>query len=282
MDEPRSNGDTGSGEVGDTHDPQAPLKASTFTVADLAVVTVAEGGLAADHREGAPTLGAAEPTDQARSSLEVYTRKLRKRLRDGVKDRTGGGIKVPRVPYEVAALVTRDAVATIFPSGKPEGTCGLCNEHKDGGLSLQLVSHTDATITLAPMCASCVVGFRKPKPPRPEREHELAKRYTLWREMTKMVFEATNVKEERKRRWAYFKRMEAAMQSYDWTGAAWTSATQEERDLFTTGLSKALILRNKQTFAQGVKVARNAALLKELEALERERDAEHCMADHLA
>ena len=136
----------------------------------------------------------------------------------------------------------------------------MCNEHKDGGLSLQLVSHTDATITLAPMCASCVVGFRKPKPPRPEREHKLAKRYTLWREMTKMVFAATSIKEERKRRWAYFKRMEAAMQSYDWRGAAWTSATQEERDLFTTGLSKALILRNKQTFAQGVKEARNAAL----------------------
>ena len=71
----------------------------------------------------------------------MYTPKLRKRLRDGVKERTGGGIKVPRVPDEVAALVTRDAVATIFPSGRTEGTYGLCNEHTDGSLSLQLVSH---------------------------------------------------------------------------------------------------------------------------------------------
>ena len=139
-----------------------------------------------------------------------------------------------------------------------------------------------STITLTPMCASCVVGFRKPKPPRPERKHELAKRYTLWRGMTKMAFEATSMKEERKRRWAYFKQMEAALHVYDWTGAAWSSATQEERDLFATGLNSALIVRNKQKFAQGVKEARNGALLKELEALERERDAEHCMVDQLA
>ena len=100
-------------------------------------------------------------------------------------------------------------MATIFPSGKAEGTCSLCNEHKKG-LSLQLVSHTEAAITLAPMCASCVVGRRKPKPPRPERERELAKRYTMWKEMTKMTFEASNMKEERRRRYEYFEQMEKA------------------------------------------------------------------------
>jgi hypothetical protein len=46
------------------------------------------------------------------------------------------------------------------------------------------------------MCASCVVGLRKPKPPRPERERELAKRYTLWKEMTKMTFEASSANDD--------------------------------------------------------------------------------------
>lgn len=263
--------------VGDTHD---ALKASTFTVADRSVVTVGEGALAADHREGAPALGAAGPTAEARSSLDVYTRKLRKRLRDGVKERVGGGVKVQRVPGEVAALVTRDAVAAIFPSGKAEGACGVCNEHKEG-LSLQLVRYTEATITLAPMCASCVVGLRKPKPPRPERERELAKRYTLWKEMTKMTFEASSAKEGRRKRWDYFKSMEKAVRAFDWKGDAWSSATKEERDLFVTGLNSALIVRNKTKFAEKAKEARGAALLKEMQTLERESDAEHCMTDVL-
>ena len=261
--EPQSDVGPPRDRVGDTHD---ALKASTFTVADRSVVTVAEGALAADHREGAPALGAAGPTAEARSSLDVYTRKLRKRLRDGVKERVGGGVKVQRVPGEVAALITRDAVAAIFPSGKAEGACGVCNEHKEG-LSLQLVRYTEATITLAPMCASCVVGLRKPKPPRPERERELAKRYTLWKEMTKMRFEASSAKEGRRKRWDYFKSMEKAVRAFDWKGDAWSSATKEERDLFVTGLNSALIVRNKTKFAEKAKEARGAALLTEGDAV---------------
>ena len=67
--EPQSDVGPPRDRVGDTHD---ALKASTFTVADRSVVTVAEGALAADHREGAPALGAVRPTAEARSSLDVY------------------------------------------------------------------------------------------------------------------------------------------------------------------------------------------------------------------
>ena len=39
----------------------------------------------------------------------------------------------------VAALVTKEAVADIFPTGLAEGVCGMCNKQSTG-LSLQLVS----------------------------------------------------------------------------------------------------------------------------------------------
>ena len=253
--------------MGDTHKP-------------LHVFTVVHGSVVfgPDHREGAPALGAATPA--ARASLGVYTRKLRKRLRDGVKERAGGGTKVPSVPDEVAALVTTHAVAAVFPAGKPEGACGVCGEHKEH-LSLQLVSHTEASIALTPMCASCVVGLRRPKPARPARARELAKRYTLWKEMTSMAFEAGSLKERRKRRWAYFKGMEAAVKAHDWKGAAWSSATPGERELFRMGLSETQAVRNKQKFALEAEESRKAALAKRMTELLRQNAEEHCVKDVL-
>ena len=98
--------------MGDSRARGTALASRTFTIARDGGVTSA--GVGAEGRAG--PLGA-EP--RAAAKVDVYTRKLRKRLRDGVKRRGGGGWKVAPVSASVAALVTKEAVADIFPTGLP-------------------------------------------------------------------------------------------------------------------------------------------------------------------
>ena len=130
--------------------------------------------------------------DAVRAALDVYTRKLRARLRRGVKHRMGGdGFKVEPVPQRVAARVTVDAVATVFPAGKTGGRCGLCQRHHDAGLSVQCVRWDGAAVTLAALCRGCVEAFhvrRAVKPAASATRKKSVKAYTLWRERTEKTF----------------------------------------------------------------------------------------------
>jgi hypothetical protein len=121
--------------MGDSRSCGTALASRAFTIArDGGVTSVGEG---AQGRAGLPT---ADP--RAAAKLDVYTRKLRKRLRDGVKRRGGDGWKVAPVSASAAALVTKEAVAAIFPTGLAKGACGMCAKHLTG-LSLQLVPIND-------------------------------------------------------------------------------------------------------------------------------------------
>ena len=130
--------------------------------------------------------------DAVRTALEVYTRKLRARLRSGVKHRKGGaGFKVEPMPKEVAARVTVDAVAVIFPTGKTSGCCGLCQHECEAGLSIQCVRWDGGSVELAAVCRGCVEKLhvrRVVKPVAPATYKKTVKAYTLWRERTEKTF----------------------------------------------------------------------------------------------
>jgi hypothetical protein len=168
--------------MGDSRSCGIALASRAFTIArDGGVTSVGEG---AEGRAGLPTADS-----RAAAKLDVYTRKLRKRLRDGVKRRGGNGWKVAPVSASAAALVTKEVVAAIFPTGLAEGACGMCARHLTG-LSLQLVSCREepAAVTLAPLCASCVVTFGVAHPARGAPKRKVEKLYSVWRRLAKVEF----------------------------------------------------------------------------------------------
>jgi len=178
--------------MGDSRARGTALASRSFTIArDGSVTSAGEG---AEGRAG--PLGA-EP--RAVAKVDVYTRKLRKRLRDGVKRRRGGGWKVEPVSASVAALVTKEAVAIIFPTGLAEGVCGMCTKQQRKGLSLQLVSCCEEppAVTLAPLCASCVVAFGVADMKRGAPKRKVEKRYSVWKRLAKVEFKGRKDRKEK-------------------------------------------------------------------------------------
>jgi len=177
--------------MGDSRARGTVLASRTFTIArDGGVTSAGEG---AEGRAG--PLGA---ESRAAAKIDVYTRKLRKRLRDGVKRRGGGGWKVAPVSASVAALVTKEAVADIFPTGLAEGVCGMCTKQSTG-LSLQLVSCCEEppAVTLAPLCASCVVAFGVADLKRGAPKRKVEKRYSVWKLLVKVEFRGRKDRKEK-------------------------------------------------------------------------------------
>ena len=100
---------TGSESTGDSFARGTALASRAFTIASDGTVTccapLSDLHSCAQHRETARC-----------PKFEKYVQKLRKRLRDGVKWRGGDVWKVAPVSASVAALVTKQAVAAIFPT----------------------------------------------------------------------------------------------------------------------------------------------------------------------
>ena len=217
------------------------LASRTFTIASDGTVTCCAPLSAlhscAQHREAAHSC--AQHAQHAQH-FEKYVQKLRKRLRDGVKLRRGDGWKVPPVGASVAALVTKKAVAAIFPTGVAEGVCGMCVKQCTG-LSLQLVSSGEESVTLTPLCASCVVAFNVAKPKRDAPKRKLDKLYSVWKRLAKVEFKG---REDRREKVAYFRRMVKAAEEkasmVEPTDEAWNKATAVEKRLFLAGLAKEL------------------------------------------
>ena len=95
------------------------------------------------------------------------------------------------VPNEVAAKVTVDAVAVVFPTGKTGGCCGLCERECASGLSVQCVRWDGGSLELAALCRGCVEKFhvrRVVRPVAPATYKKSVKAYTLWRERTEKTF----------------------------------------------------------------------------------------------
>ena len=258
-----TSANAGSESTGDSFARGTALPSRTFTIASAPLC--------------------AQRSEVARCpKFEKYVQKVRKRLRDGVKMRrgTGDGWKVPPVSASVAALVTKQAVANIFPTGVAEGVCGMCVKQCTG-LSLQLVSSGEESVTLTPLCASCVVAFNVAKPKRGEPVRKIDKLYSVWKRLAKVEFKG---REDRREKVAYFKRMVKAAEEkasmVEPTDEMWGNATAEERRLFLVGLAKELRRVN-------VSQSQRAKKQKEKEGREkaerrRVMEQEHCVADYLA
>ena len=265
------------------------LASRTFTIASDGTVTAA-GAAAAAAAAAAVSGGreAAHSGAQHAQHFEKYVQKLRKRLREGVKMRrgTGDGWKVRPVSVSVAALVTKKAVANIFPTGVAEGVCGMCVQQCTG-LSLQLVSSSEESVTLTPLCASCVVAFNVAKPKRGEPVRKIDKLYSVWKRLAKVEFKG---REDRREKVAYFKRMVKAAEEkasmVEPTDEAWNKATAEEQRLFLVGLAKELrrvngaASQSQRAKKQKEKEGRNRA--EERRMVMEQEDLEHCVADYLA
>jgi len=176
--------------MGDSRARGTVLASRTYTIARDGAVTAAGAAAATTTDVPAATNAAAK--------IDVYTRKLRTRLRDGVKRRGGGGWKVAPVSASVAALVTKEAVAAIFPTGLAEGVCGMCTKQSTG-LSLQLVSCCEEppAVTLAPLCASCVVAFGVADMKRGAPKRKVEKRYSVWKRLAKVEFKGRKDRKEK-------------------------------------------------------------------------------------
>ena len=195
--------------------------------------------------------------------------------------RRGDGWKVAPVSASVAALVTKQAVAAIFPTGVAEGVCGMCVKQCTG-LSLQLVSSGKESVTLTPLCASCVVAFNVAKPKRGEPGRKVDKLYSVWKRLAKVEFKGS---EDRREKVAYFKRMVKAAEEkasmVEPTDEAWNKATAEEQRLFLVGLAKELRRVNVSQSRRAKKQAgRNRA--EERRRVMEQEVLEHCVADYLA
>ena len=177
--------------MGDSRARGTALASRTYTIARDGAVTAAEAA-------ATTTTDVPAATDAA-AKIDVYTRKLRKRLRDGVKRRRGGGWKVEPVSASVAALVTKEAVAIIFPSGLAGGVCGMCTKQQRKGLSLQLVSCCEEppAVTLAPLCASCVVAFGVADMKRGAPKRKVEKRYSVRKRLAKVEFKGRKDRKEK-------------------------------------------------------------------------------------
>ena len=261
-----TSANAGSESTGDSFARGTALPSRTFTIASAPLC--------------------AQRSEVARCpKFEKYVQKVRKRLRDGVKMRrgTGDGWKVPPVSASVAALVTKQAVANIFPTGVAEGVCGMCVKQCTG-LSLQLVSSGEESVTLTPLCASCVVAFNVAKPKRGEPVRKIDKLYSVWKRLAKVEFKG---REDRREKVAYFKRMVKAAEEkasmVEPTDEAWSKATAEEQRLFLVGLSKELRRVNgaaSQSQRAKKQTGRNRA--EERRRVMEQEDSEHCVADYLA
>ena len=107
------------------------------------------------------------------------------------------------MPNEVAAKVTVDAVAVVFPTGKTGGCCGLCERECASGLSVQCVRWDGGSVELAALCRGCVETFhvrRVVRPVAPATYKKSVKAYTLWRERTEKTFASRGERKE------YFKK----------------------------------------------------------------------------
>ena len=274
-----TSANTGSESTGDSFARGTALASRAFTIASDGTVTCC-APLSALH-------SCAQHRETARCpKFEKYVQKLRKRLRDGVKWRGGDVWKVAPVSASVAALVTKQAVAAIFPTGVAEGVCGMCVKQCTG-LSLQLVSCGEESVTLTPLCASCVVAFDVAKPKRGEPSRKIDKLYSVWKRLAKVEFKGS---EDRREKVAYFKRMMKAANEkasmVEPTDEAWHKSTAEEQRLFLVGLVKELRRANGE-----VSKSQRAMKQKEKERVKRveerrrrvlEEGLEHCVADYLA
>ncbi len=204
--------------------------------------------------------------------------KLRARLRDGAAARARGNIKAP--PMSLAALVTARAVADMFARGAASDYCAVCErglEHAT--MSLQLVGFTEASVTLAPMCNSCVVGAKKGKPARMSKTHVL-KRYDLWKDMTRVTFEGNKHKVS-SLQCQYYRRMVAAAANSEKRGDEWENASEHEKRLFLKDLAPALEKRNNTKFYRAM-VAKKLARARVEARLQVMREAaEHALPDYL-
>ena len=74
----------------------------------------------------------------------------------------------------------------------------MCTKQSTG-LSLQLVSCCEepAAVTLAPLCASCVVAFGVAEPKRGAPKRKVEKRYSVWKRLAKVEFRGRKDRKEK-------------------------------------------------------------------------------------
>jgi hypothetical protein len=268
-------GDDDDGIAEASSDQQRKLL-KTFTVVGNSQVTVTVERSVSDKAVVAPprTLPVVD------AQLQKYAQKMRARLRDGTAARARGNIKAPRLPHSVAALVTARAVADMFANGAASDFCAVCErglEHAT--MSLQLVGFTEASVTLAPMCNSCVVGAKKAKP-APMSKTRVLKRYDLWKELTRVTFEGNKHKVS-SLQVQYYRRMVAATANSEARGDEWENASEHEKRLFLKDLAPALEKRNNTKFYRAMVAEKQARARVEARLQVMREAVEHAVPDYL-